>query len=147
MIREATDKDIIAIVDKVKEYSKDLNMKGAEQRLSLGKTANLVSASIAQGLAWVYEKEGEMAGVILSQEKFNLFSRTAKEVQLLAFWVSKEHRGGLVGGRLLLKFDEECSKRDIAYSWIGIQESTGLTERSLMKLGYRPQEKFYLKER
>jgi hypothetical protein len=65
----------------------------------------------------------------------------------LAFWVSKQYRNGTIGGRLLIKFNEECDKRDIAYSWIGIQEDTGITERSLSKLGYRPQERFFLKER
>jgi N-acetylglutamate synthase-like GNAT family acetyltransferase len=147
MIRKATEKDIASIVDQIKEYSEDLNMKGAKQRLSLGKTANLVAGSISQGLSWVYEKDGKIVGITLAEERFNLFSRTAKEIYLLAFWVSKQYRNGTIGGRLLIKFNEECDKRDIAYSWIGIQEDTGITERSLSKLGYRPQERFFLKER
>ena len=146
MIRRAKLDDIREIVSCLRDYSLDINIRCAKDSFSSRKVSNLVRECIIQRLAWVYEEE-RVLGCILAREQLNIFSDTKLETHLIGLYVDPSLRGKSIGGKLIINLERESESRNIGVSWIGVQSSSQLGERSLNKLGYVLSESIFLKER
>ena len=146
MVRRAEIKDIPAIIQLFREQAPETHLKHAESGFSPRKTSNLILSSIKQQFAWVYDKDG-LKGVLIGENRFNMFSDSIKEAHLLAIYVKPEFRKGMAGGRLILEFIKECDDRETPMIWIGSNVESDLNEQMMNKLGFKLQEQFYLKER
>jgi N-acetylglutamate synthase-like GNAT family acetyltransferase len=147
VIREAVIDDVASIVSSLRDYSEQINIRCAKGSFSNRKVANLVRECIIQNLAWVYELDGELVGCLIAKEQLSIFSDITSETHLIGLYVKPSKREKLIGGKLMIVFEKECERRDIKVSWIGIQSSSNLGERSLSKIGYRLSERIFLKER
>jgi len=146
VIRKAEIKDIPAVIEMLREQIPETHLKLSEKGFSSRKIANIIRYCIKQGYVWVYEKDLPI-GVLLAEKRHNLFSDWVEEVHLLAIYVKHEYRKGIAAGRLLKEFIRQCDDEEIPMIWIGSHKDSDLNEKLMGKLGFKLQEKFYLKER
>ena len=145
MVRLATTEEPLKIAKLIQEYVQTMDIRAAKGSFSLRKTTLLVSSCIAQGLAWVSVKDGEITGSLFAQEQYNMFSDKDKEIHMLGLYVKPEARKGAPGGRLIKAFDKEAQQRDIKITWMSLQHTSEL--KSLQRLGYTVSEITYKKEK
>lgn len=151
MIRLANESDIGSIADMISRFSEEHFIQCSEEYVSSRKVCSLIHKSIEDKLCAVSEGADGLNGVVLGIILFNMWSDVAKEIREAALWVTPSHRGGMVGGRLLLKYNqlcEEAKKRDpyIKLSSICLMGDHRLTEGSLSRLGYVKDYTSYTKE-
>jgi hypothetical protein len=145
MVRAAEVQDIPALIKLFAQQIPETHLMYAEKGFSPNKCAFLTKKSIDQGLAWVYESDG-IQGMLLAEKRFNMFSDSIVEAGMNVLFVKPEYRNGIAAGRLIKTFLKKCDEQKIKMVWMGSHISSGLNDAVMKKLGFKLQEKFYLKE-
>ena len=152
--RGATDQDITQIVMLIQEYSVTLDVGCAEVALDLNAASLIVKGAISQGLCMIAlsSSSNEPVGVCMGVLKPNMWSKTVLELEAICFYVKPEHRSTTAGGRLISKYMNTCKEMmsendNILGSWVSLQTQTNLTDRTMIKHGYKLCETKYLLEK
>jgi len=106
LIRLASKFDVPALVEMIREYSKEsgIDYLRDESNHDQSHVEQLLLEIIAgKGFVLIDSKNRGMLAAIIVR---SVWSPSVLELRELAWFVQPEHRGGSVGGRLFLKFDE-----------------------------------------
>ena len=152
IIRDATNTDINGIVGLAKEYSYILPFDCSTRAMSPSRVVIVIQEAINVGLAKIAASEsGEVVGVALGVVQLNIWSDTAKEIQMLMLFVKEEHRIGTTGGRLYSAFIKAAEKKMKEASDIAVihvyEQPEGITNINYEKRGFKLLQSQYIKER
>lgn len=148
MIRKATPFDMPALVSMMRGYAKEIPMETLKDS-SLHDQAHIESlmASLMAGRGFILIDDLSR-GFIAAIVNQNVWCPSIYELNELAWWVTPEHRGGTVGGRLWKKFDIlaqdllDKGRIQIICSSLNVN-SPGINYE---KRGYKLMQKTYFKE-
>lgn len=110
MIRKANKFDLFDCVEMMRCYAQESPIEALKDTTKHDdKHVEAILFSLIAGRGFILideELRGFVAAVIIP----NIWCPQVKEIKELAWWVHKEHRNKLVGGKLLLAFDKEASQ-------------------------------------
>jgi len=147
LIRKAQISDIDDLVKLSDEFFKEgLNDYGME----MGE--DCVRASLNQYIdnliLFVAYKDGELVGFIGGTINYSTFNKNQIIAQETAWFVSKKHRNGTIGLKLISAFENEC--KDSGANFVIMVHMNNLNSSKLYKLygrrGYKVLETHYIKE-
>jgi GNAT superfamily N-acetyltransferase len=145
-VRTATRDDIDSMVNMGSlfltrtRYSQLISLRHDEYR-------NALELLLEHGRIWVAEIDGVVCG-FLAAIRQPIWFMPSKSVALeTIWWMEEAHRGRPEGVRLLLEFERWAKDQEVCAICVSdiIVEGGSAAERILLKLGYSPNERMFVK--
>ena len=143
-IRRASPDDIDWLITELRKFSQFIQTKRPvfeDEEFA----RNALTSLITSHYALIAEKEGTPIGFIgglLTPHSMNPAIRVLCET---FFWVTEDQRGARAGAMLLNEFLEH-GKQNVDWILFALEEHSPMNEKSLLKRGFKRQERNYLLE-
>ena len=141
MSEETSLDEFCEVLDLVIDFSLEY---GADTVADYKDTERLVEKIMVDGVGYMYSnKAGKIVGVIGGLSYPNVFNNKLIMLGELFWYVSKDYRGGLAGGKLLNAFLKEAEEKELNVV-LSTLDSTPDIDASLMKKGFQLKEKSWI---
>lgn len=145
MIRPATMDDVPRLIDMAQRFYAESGYEPIYGPMLDTSAAGLAILTMESGILLVAEHEGEVVGMVCLHVEPYLFNPSVTIASEIAWWIAPEHRGGLLGARLLKSVDEACKERGAIPRMATLAGSPPQAGAMLERAGYAHTERYYTK--